>query len=73
MTDDLAAGIGVYVTLTPRGPGFVGCCPFHEEATPSFVVVPSRQVWYCFGCGRSGTTLAAFRAAWRAQAGGLLT
>jgi DNA primase len=65
---DLAAGIGVCVELTPRGGGYVGCCPFHQEATPSFVVVPARLVWYCFGCGATGTTLEAFRQAWWARA-----
>jgi DNA primase len=72
---DLAASIGVYVELTPQGSGYVGCCPFHHEATPSFVVVPARPVWYCFGCGATGKDrasgsipLEAFRRAWWARA-----
>ena len=48
-----AAGIG----LTPRGHGFVGCCPFHDDSTPSLSVggVPDR--FHCFGCGASGDVI----------------
>ena len=48
-----AAGI----ELTPRGHGFVGCCPFHDDATPSLSVggVPDR--FHCFGCGASGDVI----------------
>ena len=39
-----------------RGKDFVSCCPFldHTDSTPSFVVSPSKQVYYCFGCKRGG-------------------
>ncbi|MFC7597582.1 CHC2 zinc finger domain-containing protein [Terrabacter sp. GCM10028922] len=42
------------VELHPRGHGWVGCCPFHEDTTPSLSVdgVPDR--FHCFGCGASG-------------------
>jgi DNA primase len=48
-----AAGI----ELTPRGHGFVGCCPFHDDSTPSLSVggVPDR--FHCFGCGASGDVI----------------
>ena len=68
MEEDLAAGIGRYVTLRPARVGrhaMQGRCPFHQEHTPSFVVL--RSVWYCFGCGAQGTTLEAFRFAWWLQ------
>jgi DNA primase len=45
------------VELHPRGQGFVGCCPFHEDVTPSLSVggVPDR--FHCFGCGASGDVI----------------
>ena len=45
------------VELQPRGHGFVGCCPFHEDVTPSLSVggVPDR--FHCFGCGASGDVI----------------
>ena len=46
--------IGSYVKLKKTGSSFVGLCPFHNEKTPSFSVSPSKQIWRCFGCNRSG-------------------
>jgi DNA primase len=45
------------VELTPRGKGFIGCCPFHADARPSMSVdgVPDR--FHCFGCGASGDVI----------------
>ena len=36
------------------GSSYWGCCPFHSERTPSFHVVPDRQIYKCFGCGKGG-------------------
>ena len=42
------------VRLTKKGGSYWGCCPFHSEKTPSFHVVPDRQMYKCFGCGKGG-------------------
>ena len=46
-----------YVTLKRRGANFVACCPFHNEKTPSFYVSPSKGIFKCFGCGKSGSAV----------------
>jgi DNA primase len=51
---DLVSLIGERVVLRQRRNEFWGCCPFHNEKTPSFKVDPSSQFYYCFGCGESG-------------------
>lgn len=45
------------VVLKRRGKDFVGLCPFHEEKSPSFTVSPSKQMYYCFGCGAAGNSI----------------
>ncbi len=37
------------------GKRFKTLCPYHEEETPSMVVHPSEEYFYCFGCGKEGT------------------
>ena len=46
--------ISKYVKLTRKGSSYFGLCPFHNEKTPSFSVTPSKQMYYCFGCGAGG-------------------
>ena len=51
---DIVDLIGARITLKKAGTSFKGCCPFHNEKTPSFHVNPAKQFYHCFGCGESG-------------------
>ena len=51
---DIVDLVGESVRLTKKGSSYWGCCPFHSEKTPSFHVVPDRQIYKCFGCGKGG-------------------
>ena len=54
MKNDIVDVVSQYVKLTRRGSSYFGLCPFHNEKTPSFSVTPSKQMYYCFGCGAGG-------------------
>jgi DNA primase len=54
---DIVDVIGGFVKLKKRGSNFLGLCPFHNEKTPSFTVSPSKELYKCFGCGRSGNAV----------------
>lgn len=43
-----------HVSLQKRGNSYVGLCPFHQEKSPSFHVVPHKHLYHCFGCGAGG-------------------
>ncbi|HOH99864.1 MAG TPA: DNA primase [Bacteroidales bacterium] len=49
--------IGDFVSLKRRGTNMLGLCPFHNERTPSFSVSPSKGIFKCFGCGKSGNAI----------------
>jgi len=46
--------ISSYIKVEKTGINFKARCPFHNEKTPSFFISPSRQNFYCFGCGEKG-------------------
>lgn len=46
-----------YVDLKRTGASFKGCCPFHEEKTPSFIVQRGDTHYHCFGCGAHGDAI----------------
>jgi DNA primase len=54
---DIVEVIGHFVKLKRRGANYLGNCPFHHEKTPSFTVSPSKEIFKCFGCGKSGNTI----------------
>lgn len=55
--NDIESVISSYVTLKRAGSNYTGLCPFHSEKTPSFVVFPATQSFYCFGCGAGGDAI----------------
>jgi DNA primase len=54
---DIIDVVGAFVKLKRRGTNYLGLCPFHNEKTPSFTVSPAKEIYKCFGCGRSGNTI----------------
>lgn len=54
---DIVSVISRYVSLTRRGSGNLGLCPFHNEKTPSFSVSSDKQFFHCFGCGVGGDVI----------------
>jgi DNA primase len=49
--------VSEFVQLKKRGVNYLGLCPFHNEKTPSFTVSPSKEIFKCFGCGKSGNSV----------------
>ena len=59
-TDELRARLSIVdvisrrVPLVKKGQNYWGCCPFHNEKTPSFSVSEDKGFYHCFGCGEHG-------------------
>ncbi len=54
---DVVEIIGEFVKLKKRGVNYLGNCPFHNEKSPSFTVSPAKEIYKCFGCGKSGNAI----------------
>ncbi len=54
---DIVELIDGYIPLKKAGTNYTCCCPFHQEKTASFNVIPHKQFFYCFGCGISGNAI----------------
>ncbi len=54
---DIVDVVSSHVHLKKRGKTYVGLCPFHNEKTPSFNVIPAKNMYYCFGCGAAGSPI----------------
>lgn len=54
---DIIEIVGGFIKLKKRGANYLGLCPFHGEKSPSFTVSPAKEIYKCFGCGRSGNTI----------------
>jgi DNA primase len=54
---DIVDVVSEHVVLRKRGKDFTGLCPFHDDKSPSFSVSPSKQFYYCFGCGAGGNAI----------------
>jgi len=54
---DIIDIIGSFIKLKKRGTSHLGLCPFHNEKTPSFTVSSAKEIYKCFGCGRSGNSI----------------
>ena len=55
---DIERVIGRAVKLSRKGTNLMGCCPFHQEKTPSFSVDSNKKLFHCFGCGVGGDVFA---------------
>ncbi len=61
---DILDYLGDYLTLKKAGRNYKAVCPFHNEKTPSFIVSPERQSWYCFGACATGGDVITFLQKW---------
>ena len=55
--NDIVDIVSGYVRLKRSGNGYMGCCPFHREKTPSFHISADKQLYHCFGCGVGGSVI----------------
>jgi DNA primase len=54
---DIVDVIQGYIPLKKGGANYMARCPFHDEKSASFSVSPTKQFYYCFGCGATGSAV----------------
>jgi DNA primase len=54
---DIVSVVSAFVNLKRSGKDYKGLCPFHQEKTPSFFVIPAKGFYHCFGCGAGGNSV----------------
>ena len=56
---DVKQVIEHFIPLKKDGANWGACCPFpdHNEKTPSFKISTTKNIYKCFGCGKSGDAL----------------
>lgn len=54
---DVVEVISSHITLSRRGIYYKGCCPFHNEKSPSFTVKHGDTHYHCYGCGEHGDAI----------------
>ena len=57
INNDIVDVVSEYVKLERKGKHMFGLCPFHREKTPSFSVTQSKQMYYCYSCGKGGNVI----------------
>ena len=57
INDEIVELISHFIELKQHGRNYQGCCPFHNEKTPSFNVSPAKGIYKCFGCGKGGDSI----------------
>lgn len=57
INDEIVEVISHFIELKQQGRNYQGCCPFHNEKTPSFSVSPAKGIFKCFGCGKGGDSI----------------
>lgn len=53
----LPSVVGASVKLRRAGRELVGCCPLHDDRSPSFTIFDGGARWHCFGCNLGGDVL----------------
>ena len=61
LRNDIESLISSYIPLKRAGSNLKGLCPFHNEKTPSFMVYPADNSFFCFGCGVGGNAITFIR------------
>ncbi len=54
---NIADVVSAHTSIQLKGKDHSGCCPFHQEKTPSFTVSTEKQFYHCFGCGAHGNAI----------------